>query len=282
MELWYSLVSLLPFEWAGAGHMYFMKNALLAILVLSPLFGLLSTMVVHSGMSFFSDALGHSAFTGVAIGALCGMGQPMWAAVVFALAFSLLFTWVRRRTLLGSDTVIGVFSSTAVALGIFVATLGGGSFTKFNALLVGDILSVAPRQIALLAGILAVILVLWVCAYNTLLLSALHPALADSRGVRVFWQEAVLNAAIAVVVTVAMTWVGLLVINALLVLPAAAARNLARNTRQYHLFSVLGAVVCGLGGLLCSYYMGASAGAAITLFLALYFALSLPFARGRQ
>ncbi len=274
MELWYALVDLLPFEWSQPGHMFFMKNALLAVLVISPLFGLLSTMVVQSRMSFFSDALGHSAFTGIAIGTLCGLHQPMWAAVAFSVVFSLLFTWVQRRTSLASDTVIGVFSSTAVALGIFIATLGGGSFAKFNALLIGDILSVEPGKIGLLAGILAVILVLWSCAYNTLLLSALHPALADSRGIRVFWQEAVLNAAIAVVVTLSMTWVGLLVINSLLVLPAASARNLARNSRQYHLFSVLGALVCGVAGLMTSYYIGASAGAAITLYLALYFALA--------
>ena len=282
MELWYALVDVLPFEWAEPGRMLFMKNALLAILVISPLFGLLSTMVVQSRMSFFSDALGHSAFTGIAIGSLCGLASPMGAAVVFALVFSLLFTWVRHRTSLASDTVIGVFSSTAVALGIFAATLGGGSFTKFNALLIGDILSVEPGMIALLLGILALILVLWGCCYNDLLLSALHPALADSRGIRVFWQEAVLNAAIAVVVTLSMTWVGLLVINSLLVLPGAAARNLARNTRQYHLFSVLGAVVCGVGGLMCSYYWGASAGAAVTLCLALYFFLSLLLAPKRR
>ena len=78
MSLWYSLVDLLPFEWAQPGEMFFMKNALLAILVISPLFGLLSTMVVQSRMSFFSDALGHSAFTGVAIGALCSLSQPLW------------------------------------------------------------------------------------------------------------------------------------------------------------------------------------------------------------
>jgi len=281
MELWYALVDLLPFEWAQSGHMYFMKDALLAVLVISPLFGLLSTMVVQGRMSFFSDALGHSAFTGVAAGTLCGLAEPMGAAVVFALLFSLLFTWVRRRTDLGSDTVIGAFSSTAVALGIFLATAGGGSFTKFNSLLVGDILSVDPGEIALLAAILAGIVLLWLFSYDALLLSALHPALADSRGVKIFWREALLNAAIAVVVTVAMTWVGLLVINALLVLPAAAARGLAKNARQYHLFSVLGATVCGIGGLMCSYYQGASAGAAITLFLAGYFLLSLLLSRRR-
>ena len=282
MELWYALVELLPFEWAQPDSMYFMKNALLAILVISPLFGLLSTMVVESRMSFFSDALGHSAFTGIAIGSLCGLAEPMWCAVVFAVIFAVLFTYVRRHTNLASDTVIGVFSSTAVALGIFIATLGGGSFTKFNALLIGDILSVEPVKIALLAGILAVIAVLWVCAYNTLLLSALHPALADSRGIRVFWQEAILNAAIAVVVTVSMTWVGLLVINSLLVLPAAAGRNLARNLRQYHLFSVVGALAAGIAGLLTSYQVGASTGACITLYLAIYFALTFCFRTRRM
>ena len=150
MELWYALVDLLPFEWAQPGSMYFMKNALLAVLVISPLFGILSTMVVHSRMSFFSDALGHSAFTGMAIGALCGFSEPTWAAVLFSLVFALLFNFVRRRTRLASDTVIGVFSSTAVALGIFISTLGSRSFTKFNSLLIGDILSVEPGKIGLL------------------------------------------------------------------------------------------------------------------------------------
>ena len=201
MELWYALVDLLPFDWAQPGSMYFMKNALLAVLVISPLFGVLSTMVVHSRMSFFSDALGHSAFTGMAIGAICGFNEPTWAAVLFAVVFALLFNLVRRRSALASDTVIGVFSSTAVALGIFLSTLGGRSFTKFNSLLIGDILSVEPEKIALLAGILLVVLVLWGLSFNQLMLSAVHPALADSRGVKVFWQETVFSIAIAVVVT---------------------------------------------------------------------------------
>ena len=282
LNLWYSIVDLLPFEWAQPGSMFFMKNALLAVLVISPLFGLLSTMVVESRMSFFSDALGHSAFTGIAIGTLLGStvtlfsgADPMWFAVLFAVVFALLFTFVRKRTSLASDTVIGVFSSTAVALGIFIATLGGGSFTKFNALLIGDILSVEPRKIGLLAGILALVVVLWVCSFNQLMLASVHPALADSRGIQVFWQEALFSAAIAVVVTISMTWVGLLVINALLVLPGAAARNLARNLPQYHLISILGGVVCGIAGLMVSYYLGTSTGASITLLLAVWFFVTL-------
>ena len=278
MEFWNQLIGALPFEWADHG---FMRSALLAVLVISPLFGLLSTMVVTNRMSFFSDALGHSAFTGIAIGVLCGLAEPMWCAVVFALAFALLFTYVRHRTNMASDTVIGVFSSTAVALGIFIATLGGGSFTKFNSILIGDILSVEPGKIALLAVILAVVVGLWICSFNQLMLSSVHPALADSRGIRVFWQEAVFSGAIAVVVTVSMTWVGLLVINSLLVLPAAMSRNLARNMRQYHLFSLVGAVAAGIAGLMTSYYVGTSAGASITIYLAVFFAVTF-FFRGRR
>ncbi len=252
----------------------FMKNALLAVLVISPLFGLLSTMVVQSDLSFFSDALGHSAFTGIAIGVLCRLASPMWAAAALALILAGLFTWVKGRTRLHSDTVIGVFSSTAVALGIFFATLGGGSFAKFNSYLIGDILSVEPAMIALLAAVLLAVALLWLSSFNPILLSSVHPALAASRGVRVGAQEWLFTSAVALAVTLSMTWVGLLVINSLLVLPAAGARNMASNVRQYHLLSVLNALAAGLAGLLASYYLGASTGACITLVLALFFVFS--------
>ena len=281
VNFWYWLLSWLPFEWAAPDTMLFMKNALLAVLVVTPLFGLLSTMVVESRMAFFSDALGHSAFTGMAIGALCGLAQPVGAAVLFSVVIALLFTLVRQKTHMASDTAISVFSSAAVALGIFLSTLGGQSFTKFNNLLIGDILSVAPGEIGLLALILLGLLVLWITSFNQMMLSSVHQALADSRGIRVVWKNFLFTAAIAVVVTITMTWVGLLVIDALLVLPGAAARNVARNLPQYHLVSVLGGVVCGIGGLIVSYYLGTSTGASITLLLALWFFLTLLLKRTR-
>lgn len=281
MSFWYWLVSWLPFEWAAPDTMLFMKNALLAVLVVTPLFGLLSTMVVESRMAFFSDALGHSAFTGMAIGALCGLAEPVGAAVVFAVVIALLFTLIRQKTHMASDTAISVFSSAAVALGIFLSTLGGQSFTKFNNLLIGDILSVAPGEIGLLALILLGVVILWVTSFNPMMLSSVHQALADSRGIRVVWKNFLFTAAITVVVTITMTWVGLLVINALLVLPGAAARNVARNLPQYHLVSVVGGLVCGIGGLLVSYYLGASTGASITLLLAVWFFVSLLFRKSR-
>ncbi len=271
MQLWYNLVSLLPFEWAQPGTMLFMKNALLGIIILCPLLGLLSCHIVTGKMSFFSDALGHSAFTGIAIGAVCGMTWPMGAAVVLSILLAILFTVVRQRSTLSGDTIIGVFSSTAVALGIFIATWGGGSFTKFNSYLIGDILAVTPIEIAMLALVLILVLVLWCLFANRLFLSVLHPQLAQSRGIQVGAIQCLFTVVIAVVVTMALSWVGLLVINSLLVLPAASARNLAKNLRQYHLISVVGALTCGIGGLMMSYYWGSSTGAAVSLLLAVWF-----------
>ncbi len=271
MSIWYALCDVLPFEML---QWDFMKNALLAILLMGPLFGLLSTMIVTGRMSFFSDALGHSAFTGIAIGAICGVAAPIWVAVVFSVVFALLFSYVRSRSNQAADTLIGVFSSTAVALGIFIATMNGGSFTKYNKYLIGDILSVTPAEIGMLALVLLCVVLFWCVYSNRLALTAIHPQLASSRGIPVGVSQTIFTVAIAVVVTLSISSVGLLILNSLLVLPAASSRNVARNLQQYHLLSVLFALVSGLAGLTISYHLGASAGAAISLVLALIFAVS--------
>lgn len=271
MSLWYAICNALPFEML---QWDFMKNALLALLLMAPLFGILSTMIVSGHMSFFSDALGHSAFTGIAIGCICGLAAPIWAAVGFSVVFSLLFSWVRSRSNQAADTLIGVFSSAAVAFGIFVATLGGGSFTKYNRYLIGDVLSISPAEIGMLAVVLALVLVFWYFFANRLTLSSIHPQLASSRGIRVGLAQTIFTVAIAVVVTLSISAMGLLILNSLLVLPAAASRNIARNMKTYTINSILIALVCGIGGLIISYYLGASSGASISLLLTLVFTVT--------
>ena len=274
MALWYwfcDLLSLELLQWD------FMKNALLAILIITPLFGLTSTMIVTGKMSFFSDALGHSAFTGIAIGCICGISSPTWVAVLFSIAFALLFSLVRSKSSHTADTLIGVFSSTAVALGIFIATFSGGSFTKYNAYLIGDILSVTPAQIGLLSLVLLSVVAFWVIFSNRMTLTSIHPQLASSRGISTAVMQTVFTTVIAVIVTLAISWVGLLILNSLLVLPAASARNIAKNLKQYHGFSILFALVSGIAGLVISYYLGSSAGASICLVLALCFAVTFCF-----
>ena len=278
MSIWYAICEATGIEML---QWDFMKNALLAILILSPLLGLISTMIVTGKMSFFSDALGHSAFTGIAIGAICGIASPTWSAVIFSVVFALLFSWVRSKSNHAADTLIGVFSSAAVALGIFIATLGGNSFTKYNKYLIVDILSVTGSEIGMLAIVLIVVLIFWVLASNRLTLTSIHPQLASSRGIPTGLTQTLFTVTIAVVVTLSITWVGLLILNSLLVLPAASARNISRNMRQYHLFSVLITLIASIAGICVSYYLGASAGAAISLVLAIIFAVSLPIRKVR-
>ena len=278
MNIWYTFCELFPIEMLKWD---FMKNALLAVLLMAPLFGLTSTMIVTGRMSFFSDALGHSAFTGIAIGCICSIANPTWAAVVFAVLFALLFSFVRSRSNQAADTLIGVFSSGAVALGIFVATFGGGSFTKYNKYLIGDILSVTPSELLMLAIVLAVVVIFWVLYSNSLALTAIHPQLASSRGISVKGSQTLFTTAIAVIVTLAISWTGLLILNSLLVLPGASARNVARNLKQYHLFSILFALIAGIGGLVVSYCFGTSAGASISLGLTVLFIITFSLRKVR-
>ena len=278
MSLWYAFCDLLSLPWLS---MRFLQHALLALLLMAPLFGLLSTMIVTGKMSFFSDALGHSGFTGIAIGVLCGSTLPMAWAVLLAVVIALLFSYVKSRTSHAAETIISVFSSTAVALGIFIATLGGSSFTKFNKYLIGDILSVTPGEIGLLAIVLLLVVIFWVLASNRLVLTSIHPQLASSRGIPVRGYETLFTVCIAVVVTLSMSWVGLMVVNSLLVLPAAASRNIARNLREYHLFAILGALICSIAGLITSFYLGCSTGAVISLYLALFFTVTFCFRQKR-
>ena len=272
MELIYDgMDALLPFAWM---EYTFMKNALLAILLMTPLFGLLSTMVVSSRMAFFSDSLGHGAFTGIAIGALVGLFSPLTSLLIFSVLFALLITWIKHRTAASADTVIGVFSSTAIATGLMIMS-HGGSFAKFSPLLIGDILSITPADLGGLLAVNAFVLIGWVFLFNRLLLLSVNASLARSRGISTIAVESVFAALLAVVVAVSIQWVGILIINALLVLPGAAARNIARSVKEYHLASVALALLSGLIGLFTAYYFGIAAGAAIVAAAAVFFFASL-------
>ena len=274
MELIYSVLdTLLPFSWMEYA---FMKNALLAILLMTPLFGLLSTMVVSSRMAFFSDSLGHGAFTGIAIGAIAGIFSPITSLVLFSVVFALLITYIKHRTAASADTVIGVFSSTAIAVGLMIMSRGGG-FSKFSPLLIGDVLSITPSDLAGLAAVDAVVLIGWILLFNRLLLLSVNSSLARSRGIFIFAVEAAFAVLLAVVVAVSIQWVGILIINALLVLPGAAARNRARSVKEYHVISMVLALLSGLIGLFAAYYLGIAAGAAIVAAASLFFFLSLAF-----
>jgi zinc transport system permease protein len=267
MHLWYSITDLIPFAWL---QYMFMKNALLAVLLVTPIFGIMGTMVVNNRMAFFADSLGHSALTGIAIGVIIGISNPVWSMIGFALIFSVGILVVKNGNKTSTDTVIGVFSSVAVALGIVILSRGGG-FNKYSVYLIGDLLSITPREIGMLGLVLIAVMIFWYFSFNRLLLVSMNESLAKSRGINLFLVEILFTALVAVVVTVSIQWIGILIINSLLILPAAGARNIAGSAKQYHLYSVVIAFFSGITGLISSYYWGTATGATIILVAAVCF-----------
>lgn len=271
MELWYKLVDLLlPFSWS---ELFFMKNALLAVLLITPLFGLIGTLVVNNKMAFFADALGHSALTGIAIGVILGMDNPLWAMLLFSILLSVAVIVVKNTKTASTDTIIGVFSSTAVALGIVILSRSGG-FNKYSRYLIGDLLSITPKEILTLVGLVIGVLIFWLLFFNKLVIISINPSIAASKHIKTKLLETVFTIIIAVIVTVSIQWVGLLIISSLLILPAAAARNLSANLRQYHFWSVLIAFVSGISGLIVSFYQNTATGASIVLIASLGYLLT--------
>ena len=271
MELLYALLGALPFDWLQHG---FMKNAFLAVLLVTPLFGLLSTMVVSNRMAFFSDSLGHGAFTGLAVGVLLGWLSPLLSLVAFSVVFALLITYIKSRSSASTDTIIGVFSSTGIALGLMLMSRGGG-FNKYSSYLIGDLLSISPEEIGSLFFVFLAVVLVWALVFNSLLVLSINASFARSRGVAAFLTEGLFASVLAVVVAVSIQWVGLLIINSLLVLPAAAARNIAQDVKSYHLLSVAIALLSGVAGLLLAYYCNMAAGASIVVVAAAVFFLTL-------
>jgi zinc transport system permease protein len=259
----------------------FMKNALLGILLITPIFALMGTIVVSNRMAFFSDALGHSALTGIALGVIINIGQPVWSMVFFSILLTLAIIAVRKANTASTDTIIGVFSSTAVALGIVLLSLRGG-FTKYSVYLIGDLLSIDSSDLLMLAIAFIVVIVLWFLIFNKLLAVSFNPSLAKSRGLRSVFYDTLFMLLVAVIVTISIQWVGVLIISSLLVLPAAASRNIASNTRQYNLFSVGIALISGLSGLILSYYLGTATGATIVLIAAAFFAVTFTIKRAAR
>ncbi len=248
----------------------FMRLAFFAVLLIMPLFAILGTMIVNNGMSFFSDALGHSALTGVGIGVLLGMSDYGLPMIVFAVVFALLMNRIRHSALGSTDTVIGVFSSCGVALGLVLLSRGG-NFQNYQSLLIGDILNITGEQLVVLGIALAAIALLWGLCFNRFLAVSISPSLARSHGVAVWIYDRLFVVVIAVVVMLAIRWVGLLLINAMLILPAAAARNVARSMRSYHVLSMIFGLFAGILGLILSFYHAVATGPMIVLIAALVF-----------
>ncbi len=261
----------------------FVARGIVAVLLLAPLLGGLSHLVVARRLAFFSTTLGQAALTGLTIGVAVGLPlDNTYASVLgFCLVVGVIMVYVRRTVTLPPDTVIGVFMAFTLGLGICVLVAATRRFNihQIEAVMFGSVLTITDRDLALLLVLGAAVGVALALTYNTLLSDSLSPAIAKARGA----STALVDYGFVVIVTVAITLglkiIGALMIEAMVVVPAAAARNLARSTRGYLLWSIAIAALAGLAGLFVSTAWRVPTGGAIVLALSACFFISLPIGR---
>ena len=274
MEMIYNIIEfILPLSFMEYD---FMKNALLAILLISPLFGLVGSMIVNNKMSFFSDALGHSALTGIALGAILGISNYSLSMVIFAVIFAILLNYIKNKKTASTDTIISVFSSVSIALGLVLLSKYGG-INKYSQYLVGDILSVTLSEILMLLIMLIITVLIWCKLSNKLITISTDVSLARAKGIKVQVIENIFGVLIAVLVMLTIKWVGILLINALLILPAAAARNISGNMREYTIYSIIFSLVAGFTGLILSYIFAVATGPTIVVISGIMYAITFIF-----
>lgn len=271
METIYQILEkLIPFSWIEYD---FMKNAFIGILIITPLFGLLGTMIVNNKMAFFSDALGHSALTGVAIGVLLGINNTNISMIIYAVIFSLLLNTIKRKRTLSTDTIISVFASFSMAIGLVILSKGG-NFSQYSNLLVGDILSITPKEIVYLLATFALTIGFWLFCFNKLHAMSINESLARSKNINTRLIDNLFVILTAIIVMLSIKWIGILIINALLILPAASSKNIASNTREYHLISIIISVFSGIVGLVLSFYINTATGPTIVIVSSIFFFLT--------
>ncbi|MGE4559374.1 MAG: metal ABC transporter permease [Desulfobulbus sp.] len=274
LSLVYDLAGrLLPFDCLQAR---FMQQALVGLLLLAPMAAVMGIMVVNFRMAFFADAISHSAFAGVALGLLFSV-DPNWTMPAFGLLVGLGIMLMQRSSSLSSDTVIGVFFSTIVAFGLAIVSRDRSLARDLQRFLYGDILTISDTQILCLILLFVALMSFQVISYNHLLYIGLNPTLAKAHRIRVAVHQYIFTGLLALIVMFAVQAVGVLLVTAMLIVPAAAARNLARSAGAMFWWALLVSLSSAVSGLIVSAqdWARTATGATIILIAGGWFALSL-------
>lgn len=250
----------------------FLWRALLAGLAVVLMGGLLGVFLLWRRMAYFGDTLSHSALLGVALGLMTGMSLNGWVILVCVLV-ALLMLYVQRHPALGSDTLLGIIGHTALALGTVALTFLPNVRVDLMAYLFGDILAVTRSDIALTWGLAALVVVVVVNIWRPLLSLSVHAELAQVEGVKVWWISAAYMLLMALMVAVAMKVVGVLLLTALLIIPAATARQFARTPEQMAVLAVLAGTLALLAGMGISLQLDTPTGPSIVVSASILFIL---------
>jgi len=259
-----------------------MQQALLGLLLLAPMAAIMGVQVVNFRMAFFADAISHSAFAGVAMGLIFAV-NPHWTMLLFGLLVGLGIMVVQRRSSLSSDTVIGVFFSAVVAFGLAVVSRDRNAARDLQRFLYGDILTIDHDSIICLQILFVVIMLFQAWGYNRMLYIGLNPMLAEAHRVRVAVYQYVFAGLLSLVVIFAVWAVGVLLVTALLIVPAATARNFARSAGSMFWWGLVVSLTSAVAGLILSAqdWARTATGATIVLIASCWFVLSLVLTCGR-
>lgn len=266
---------MLPFE---CMKLRFMQKAFLGVLLTAPLAAAAGIQVVNFRMSFFSDAIGHSAFAGVALGLIFGL-SPDLTMPLLALVIGIGIMAMKQRSALSSDTVIGVFFSAVVAFGLALVSRNPNVARDMQVFLYGDILTVTHNDLLYLFLLFCVFFMFQVFAYNRLNAIGIHEQLARTHRIHTAFYQYVYVALLSLVVIFSVKSAGVLLVTALLIVPAAAARNLSKSSGMMFWISIIIGVCSGISGLLISAQPWAetASGATIVLCACVIFCISLLF-----
>ncbi len=268
---------ILPFE---CMELRFMRQAALGLLLIAPMAAVCGTQVVNFRMAFFSDAIGHSAFAGVAFGLLFAV-SPNWTMPLLALAVGLGIMAVKQRSSLSTDTIIGVFFSAVVAAGLAVVSRFPENVRDMQMFLYGDILTIGDADLCAIVILFLVFLVFEFLSFNSLICIGLNQQLAKAHRIRIVLHQYLFAVLLSLVVIFSVKAVGVLLVTAMLITPAAAARNLASSYGKMVWYALVIGIVCSISGLLLSAqdFLRTAAGATIVLCSCAVFCISLLFRR---
>lgn len=259
----------------------FVVNAFICGLIVGPLLGAMGTMVVVKRMAFFSQAVGNAALTGVAIGVLIGESYtaPYVSMFTFCILFGLLLNFTRNRSKMSSDTLIGVFLSISLAVGATVLLFVSAKVNThiLDTVMFGSILTVNNLDMTVLLVTTLLTAGVALPLYNQMLLASLNPHLAHVRGVNVHLLEYVFVILITILTVACVKIVGAVLVEALLLIPAAAARNLNSSLKGFVGWSVVFSTTSCLFGIYApmAFNLPIPSGGAIIMTAAVIFFITL-------
>ncbi|WP_028469073.1 metal ABC transporter permease [Neptunomonas japonica] len=232
----------------------FLINALIAALMIGPLLGGMGSLVVIKRLAFFSEAVGHAALTGISIGILLGepASHPFAALFSFCLIFALLLHWVKSRTAVPYDALVGVFLAVAIAMGaaLLLYVARKVNIHILENVLFGSILTVQDIDLAILALIAALCILAMLVFGNRALVATLNPELARVSGINVRVYDYVFVVLIALITVAAVKIAGAILVGAMLLIPATTARLVTRNVMQFFWTNILLSTLCCIAGIL--------------------------------